>query len=803
MRQKEETQWTGEVPVPTAEEGLSDAQAADLTAAGLSNADAEVKAKPLSQIFSENVFTLFNFLNFALGAIVIMAGAYQNALFLNVVLFNLSIGIINQIRAKRAVEKLSLLSKVQVKVIRSGKVKLVDFAEVVLHDVLVLEPGSQIPADCRIVEGSCEADETMLTGESDTVYRQAGDMLLSGSYVVSGNCRAIAERVGKESYAAKVANETRVLKKTDSKILDALNSVIKVLTLFIVIMGTILFLKEKFVLQEGMKDAILSTTAAVIGMIPEGLILLTNVALAVGTIKLARKQTLVQEMYAIETLARTNMLCIDKTGTITDGTLEVDEAHSFGMTEADWQDALRRMLYAVGDDNATARAIKQWLPQQEGDGAYIAKMNFSSARKWSGATLTDGTYILGAPGAIASACQYSAALQADILQRQEQSLRVLVFARGEQPLSPQQDGSFAIDGQLEVQAILCFSERVRPEANEIFAYLRENRIGVKVISGDSARTVYAIAQKAGAECRGYADVYGMDDEALTAILDDTDVFGRVSPQQKKLIVRHFKAQGNTVAMTGDGVNDVPALREADCSITLRTGSDAARTISQIVLMDSNLYAIYDTIMEGNLVINNIQRSASLFLVKTIFSCLLTALFMLLPLSYPFYPIQLTLISSLCIGVPGFLLTFQRRYGQIGEDFFGPVLKRAFPGALGIVTLVLTVCTAGALTGMTEQRIAMLSAIAGGIGAFTVLYRVMKPYDIWKGLLFGILLATFIGAMLLFPSLFFFEKLDWQIAIWAAGMFGVNLLLAKVYENITAWILEKFRMRNNRKQAEGK
>lgn len=783
--------------------GLSEQEAKCRAEAGFSNADAEVKAKSISAIISENVFTLFNLLNFVLGFIVLLAGAYQNALFLIVVLFNLSIGIVNQIRSKKAVEKLSLLSKVKVSVLRDGRVVSVDFSEVVLHDILLLEAGSQIPADCRVIQGNCEVDETLLTGEADSVYKKIGDTLFSGSYVISGKCRAMAIQVGKESYAAKVVNDSRKMGKVNSKILNSLNGVIKFLTVFIVIIGGMLFAKEYFWLKEGGKDALLSTTAAVIGMIPEGMILLTNVALAMGVMKLAQQNTLVQEMYSIETLARVDMLCIDKTGTITDGSICLSEIIPFSYDVQEIRSLLGKTMAAIGDENATAQAIRREIAVPEKVPACIGKSNFSPIRKWSAATFAEeGTYVLGAPEVLKADCGLSDEHNAHIAQLQEQGKRVLVFAKGIQPLVQDEEKGFSYGKEkLEPLAILCFAENIRKEAKEIFSYMRQNGIKVKIISGDSGKTVYAIARAAGAECAGgYIDVFDMDQKALEQAVEHYSVFGRVTPQQKKQIVHYLKTHGKTVAMTGDGVNDVPALKEADCSITLRTGSDAARTISQIVLMDSNLYSIYNTILEGNRVINNIQRSASLFLIKTVFSCLLSLLFMLLPLSYPFFPVQLTLVSSLCIGIPSFLLSFQKSYGHIDEDFFGPVLKNAFPGGLCIVLYVLIFCILGKILHWQEGKIAMLCTMAAGISAFYVLFKVMRPFNLWKGLVYAGLMTAFGVAAILFKDLFFFDRISWEIAAWGIGMLALLWPVNRLFAKVTDWVLEKVRIWRRNKQA---
>ncbi len=742
--------------------GLSRSEVAERVEKGLNNIDAAPKQKSVPEIIKENTLTVFNLLNFVLGALVLSVGAYQNGLFLFVVFINLFIGIFNQVRAKRMLEKLSLTSRVNARVIREGKEEVIPFEDVVLDDIIMLGEGDAIPSDAQVISGTCETEESLLSGEVDAIYKKEGDVLYSGTYLVSGSCIAKVIHTGKDNYASKINEEAHKVKEEKSEIISALDKVIKTLTVFIVIFGVLLFAKTFFLLKVGYRDSLLSTTAAVIGMIPEGLILLTNVSLALGTMRLAKKNVLVQQMYAIETLARVDLLCIDKTGTITDGNMEVKDIRYLC---DEGKEDLQKLLYIADDSNKTALAMKKVIERPDRI-SFEDRIAFSSKRKWSGAVLSDRHLILGAPEILLSDRREEyVSLFDEIRGYQENGDRVLILIRGRKLLE-KKDGQYEYSpSDLQVEAVVRIAEHIREDARQIFDRFRQHGIRIKVISGDSAETVYHIARNAGAQINdNYIDVNGLSDDELRAVLDSNSVIGRVNPYQKRVIVEYFKEKGFTVAMTGDGVNDVPALRAADCGITLRSGSEAARTIAQIVLMDSNLSSIYNTILEGNIVINNIQRYATLFLVKTVFSYILSFVFLFLPYKYPFLPVQLTLVSTLCIGTPSFLLTFDRKYGRIEKDFVRYVASRALVGGATIALFVILEAVLGHITGLADEEISTISTIAAAIVGFYVLFLNLKPVTTLKILMFAGLLTAFVIALFFFRTIFGFVPMGSRIAI---------------------------------------
>jgi cation-transporting ATPase E len=727
---------------------------------GADNRGAEVRAKSYFAILKENLLTPFNALNAVLGVLVIGTGHIQNALFLVVAFVNLLLGTLQQIRAKVAVEKLTVLSKAKARVLRNGEIVELPPEEIVLHDVIMLGAGNQIPTDGMILSGNCEVDESFLTGEADPVYKSAGDTLLSGSLLTSGNIVMSVEKVGSDSYATRLTNASRTEKKINSEILRSFNALIKYLSMFILLVGAILFSKQFFLAKEPLAYSIASTTAAVIGMIPEGLILLTNIVLAVSVIRLSRDNILIQEQYCIETLARVDVLCIDKTGTITEGKQHVTEVISF--MEADVEGILHEVITATKDSNSTGIAIGEYAKKELGWQLEEA-ISFSSARKWSGATFAEkGSYVIGAPDML---LPYLAEEKREEINKAYQAAqgRVLLLMQSDTPLRRNEAGNAVLEGMYRPVALIVLEDKIREEAPEIFSFLQEQDVAIKVISGDKAKTVADTAKRAGIRVQDYIDVHTLSDEALYEAARHYDVFGRVSPEQKKIIVASLQDAEHVVAMTGDGINDVLALKQADCSIAVASGSDAARTISQVVLLESNLYSIYHVIMEGRRDINNIKKSASLYLVKTIYSCILAVAFVFLPMAYPFQPIQLSLVSSLCVGIPSFFLALQPNKNIVEGHFMGDILKKAFPGALCIVIYVLLLSAYGEILGYTQSEVSTLCTIALGISAFVVLAKVSIPFTWLKGILFGLLVAAFFAIVASAGALLFFAPI--RLSMW--------------------------------------
>ena len=786
-RQKKKTNYTvGMLQEPDANTGLTKEEVSMRMELGKHNGNAQNKAKSYGAIFRENILTLFNLLNVILAILVISTGYLQNALFMGVCIANVAIGIFQQIRSKISVEKLSLLSKSKVTVLREGIEQKIDSDDVVLHDILILHPGNQVPADVQILSGTCEVNESLLTGEADVVYKEKNAMLLSGSFIANGNVKAIVRKVGEDSYAANISNSARYIKKVNSEILNAFNTIIKFLSIYILIIGVVLLGKQIFIMKEPVSYAISSTVAAVIGMIPEGLVLLTNMVLAVSVMRLASRKILVQEMYCIETLARVNVLCVDKTGTITKGEMHVS-GESAVEGYRDVAQIAAAVVKATGDSNGTAQAITNFVQAAP----YTAQnaVPFSPIRKWSAASFeNEGTYVMGAPDILLAQMEDSHVVREMLEQYQKSGARTVLLAHSWAPLVMDTHFSSELPLELKPVGVLALQDSIREEAQEIFSFLDSQEVNVKVISGDSGRAAFEVAKRAGIQgIRDYVDTFALSDEELKKAAITNQVFGRVTPEQKKVIVEALKENGDTVAMTGDGINDVLALKEADCSIAVASGSDAARTVAQIVLMDSNLYSIYDVIMEGRRTVNNINKSASLFLIKTLYSCLLGALFIFLPMAYPFMPIQLSLISSFCVGIPSFLLALPPNQKRVKGKFLGNVLKNAFPGALCVVTYVVLLTFLSEVLNFTQQQTSTVCVIATGLSVFYVLGKVSWPLNWWRGAMMAVLIGIFVVAVVLFKDLLFLASISGVMWIMLGGVaisvVPLNLLFTKIVDKL--------------------
>lgn len=727
------------------EQGLTTEQVAAQTAKGLVNGDAEVKTKSIGRIIRDNVLTPFNLLNAILAALVILVGSIQNALFMGVIICNVIIGTFQEIRAKKTIDKLSLIATPKVHVIRDGRQQEVDLHQIVLDDILVLASGNQICADAIVVQGECEVNESLLTGESDPVTKKAGDLLLSGSFIVSGTCRARVEHIGAENYAAKISASAKYIKKPNSEISFSINRIIKWIGIALIPIGLALFCKQMFISSQPFDRAIVSTVAALVGMIPEGLILLTSVVLAVSVIRLSRHKTLVQELFCIETLARVDTLCLDKTGTITEGTMQLDEIIPLeNSNRSEIDNALGALMHALEDSNPTSDAIRDTYGGQNPNWACAQTVPFSSARKWSGAFFPEhGTYAIGAAEFMMG--EAAAPLMSQIESYSQQGQRVLLLVH-----SPDSFQEKVLPNALRPMAFLLISDKIRPEAQKTLEYFAEQGVDLKVISGDNAVTVSNIAKRAGlADSDNYIDATTLTTpEQVAEAAAKYSVFGRVTPQQKLELVTALKQQGHTVAMTGDGVNDVLALKEADCSIAMASGSDAARTVSQLVLMDSNFASMPLVVREGRRSINNLQRSASLFLVKTIFSTILAIVFIFLNRDYPFLPLHLTMISTVCIGAPSFLLSLEPNNERIRGHFIANVLQKSIPGGVTMALSVIAITVIASFTSLSQNETSTLCVMATGFVSLLVLLRVCLPFNWVRGGIFCLFSAAFVAECLL-------------------------------------------------------
>lgn len=634
------------------------------------NYDTSLPTKSIKTIVRENIFTLFNLINILLGVAVFCVGSYKNLLFLIVIFCNTAISIIQEINSKKAVDKLSILAQAKVNCIRDGEKQGIGINSIVLDDLLMLETGNQIVADSIILEGEVEVNESFITGESDVIYKRKGDTLLSGSFVVSGKCKAEVIHIGDENYTSKISSGAKYVKKVNSEIMKSLNGIIKIVSIAIVPIGILLFFNQLGLTENSFKNAVVNTVAAIIGMIPEGLVLLTSTVLAVSVIRLSKRKVLVQELYCIETLARVDTLCLDKTGTITEGTMEVNDIIEITKSKEELEEILSEISSASDDNNSTIEAIRAKYKNKQ-KWKVINKIPFSSQKKWSGVCFKDkGSYIIGAPEFVLRE-KYDE--YKERIEKYSNDYRVIIVANSEGDFIEKE-----LPDKLEVLGFVLISDVIRKEASKTLKYFKEQGVNIKIISGDNPITVSKIAKRAGVEnSEKYINMQEIKTkEQLEKAAKEYTIFGRVTPVQKKELVQALKKEGHTVAMTGDGVNDVLALKEADCSIAMASGSDATRNVAELVLLDSNFASMPEIVLEGRRTINNIERSATLFLVKTIYASILAIIFLFVNMPYPFMPIQLTLISTVTIGIPSFVLALEPNKERIKGKFLRNVISRA-------------------------------------------------------------------------------------------------------------------------------
>lgn len=754
-------------PDPAA--GITFAQAAQRTARGWDNRAAAPLSKTTWQIVRDNVFTPFNLLFCVLAACLFAVGSYSNMMFLGIVVCNTLIGIIQELRVKRELSKITLMAAPTAQVVREGQELRLPVEELVLDDVVRLAASCQIPADAVLLQGALEVNEALLTGEADNVAKAPGDRLLSGSFVVSGRGAARLDAVGADAFAARITHEAKRTKKNRSEMMRSLDKLLRWIGLALIPVAVILFVKQYTLLHTGLEYAVTSTVGAVVGMIPEGLYLLTSLALAVGVLNLARRRTLVHELSCIENLARVDVLCLDKTGTLTEGSMEVLKALPLaqGLDGPGLEALLGSFVHSGSDDNATARALKERFS----DGGLLAgaeEIAFSSARKWSARRAGDRCLLLGAPEVLLGARRGELdELLAGPLSRGE---RALLLAQTD--ALPQGD---AAPQALRPLGLVLLSDKIRPEAPATLAYFREQGVSVKIISGDNPASVAAIAGRAGVPgAERYVDLSLFTrDEEVAAAAEQYTVFGRVTPEQKRVLVRAMKAAGHTVAMTGDGVNDVLALKDADCSVAMASGSEAAQQVSQLVLLDSDFSAMPAIVNEGRRVINNIQRSAALFLVKNILSLTLSLVLVFVAMPYPFVPLQLTLLSALTIGVPSFLLTLEPCYNKVKGKFMQGVLLRALPGGLTDVLCILGVMGASCLFHLPQAQVSTICTLLAGYIGMLVLYHVCKPFNRWRRAMWVALFAAFFVCSIVGARLLGLVWLNWV----SLGIFAFFAVLA--------------------------
>ena len=834
--------------------GLTNEEVQERIAQGQVNNNENPNTRTYKQIILENTLTFFNFLNLVLLVLVLVVGSYKNSMFVGIIFINTVIGIIQEIRAKKTIDKLAILTESKTVVLREGKKWKISTEKLVVDDLIFLKAGEQVPADAKILEGSLEVNESLLTGEADNLPKNTGDELFSGSFVTAGQACCQIIHVGSDNYASRITSEAKEFKRHNSELRNSLNAILKVISIIIVPLGAMLFYKQYYFVGDNIRDSVVNMVAAVLGMIPEGLVLLTSVALTLGALKLAQKKTLVQELYCIETLARVDTLCLDKTGTITEGTMCVEAVESYppvydeisgeaagnktesGESKNDRTESsdlvevsaaseisavsaaeaiakedgssilspreeseagtetysqedpekireiehiMGNLLSVLKDQNATADALRaRFKVSQDMELDHV--IPFSSDRKYSGAAFKDtGTYLMGAvqflfPEGNPELAEYCSGFA-------KEGLRVLVVAHSENV----NEGT-EIPAGLEPIGLLLLTDVIRQEAPDTLAYFESQGVDLKVISGDDPVTVSAIARRAGLKnAEQYLDATTITtQEQMDEAVATYSVFGRVTPQQKQAMVKSLQAQKHTVAMTGDGVNDVLALKEADCSIAMAEGSDAAKNIANVVLLDSNFAAMPEIVNQGRRVVNNIRTAASMFLIKTIFSVLLSLITIFFGDAYPFEPIQMSLISACAVGIPTFLLAQENNYEKIDHTFLRHVFMNAFPAAVTITGCVFSVMLVCQNVYHSNAMLNTACVLVTGWNYMAALKTVYAPLNTYRKVIIYSMQVIFFGAAVVLQNLLTLGSLEFGMIILVFLLMTFSPILIDV---ITAWI----------------
>ena len=834
--------------------GLTNEEVQERIAQGQVNNNENPNTRTYKQIILENTLTFFNFLNLVLLVLVLLVGSYKNSMFVGIIFINTVIGIIQEIRAKKTIDKLAILTESKTVVLREGKKWKISTEKLVVDDLIFLKAGEQVPADAKILEGNLEVNESLLTGEADNLPKNPGDELFSGSFVTAGQACCQIIHVGSDNYASRITSEAKEFKRHNSELRNSLNAILKVISIIIVPLGAMLFYKQYYFVGDSIRDSVVNMVAAVLGMIPEGLVLLTSVALTLGALKLAQKKTLVQELYCIETLARVDTLCLDKTGTITAGTMCVESVESYppvydeisdetsgnktapgewnnnGTKSSDLTEGsaaaeasavsaaeaiakedgssilllqeesetgakkhrqedtakireiehiMGNLLSVLKDQNATADALRaRFKVVQDMELDHV--IPFSSDRKYSGAAFKDaGTYLMGAaqflfPEGNPELMEYCGSFA-------EEGLRVLVVAHSENV----NEGTEIPEG-LEPVGLLLLTDVIRAEAPDTLAYFESQGVDLKVISGDDPVTVSAIAKRAGLKnAEQYVDATTITtQEEMDEAVATYSVFGRVTPQQKQAMVKSLQAQKHTVAMTGDGVNDVLALKEADCSIAMAEGSDAAKNIANVVLLDSNFAAMPEIVNQGRRVVNNIRTAASMFLIKTIFSVLLSLITIFFGDSYPFEPIQMSLISACAVGIPTFLLAQENNYEKIDHTFLRHVFMNAFPAAVTITGCVFTVMLVCQNVYHSNLMLNTACVLVTGWNYMAALKTVYAPLNRYRKVIIYSMQVIFFAAAVILQDLLTLGSLEFGMIILVFLLMTFSPILIEV---ITAWL----------------
>ena len=765
--------------------GLSDEEVNKRKQKNLVNFNNEPTTKSIKEILRDNIFTYFNIVNSILCALMILAGilglrvfeALKNSTFMGVLIINTIISTVQEIVSKRIVDKLSVLASTKVKVIRNKEEKLVDINDIVLDDIMKLEIGDQIVCDSIILNGSVEVNEAFISGESDSLSKKENDTLLSGSFIVSGICYAKVINVGENNYISKISAEAKYSKKVNSVIMETFVKILKVLSVVIVPVGIILMYNQ-YLITGNFTDAVFHSVGALIGMIPDGLLLLTSSVMAVSIIRLGKVNTLVNELYSIETLARVDTICLDKTGTITEGKMKVNKISPFnGFSDNDIDSVLMNYAYSFSTSNSSLEAIKEKY-QVKGDYIVSKKEEFSSERKFSGVTFFEkGTYYLGAP-------EY---LLDDIKSYEEElnkvsDYRVLALVKTNEEVSIKPCNA-------KLMALILIEDIIRKEAPSTLEYFKKQKVDVKIISGDSYKTVVAVAKRAGLE-----NIKGIDatliNENNIEEYTDYDVFGRVKPHQKKMIIKALQNKGHTVAMVGDGVNDCLALKQSDCAVTFGNASDAAKSVSQIILLDSNFSNMPKVVNEGRRTINNVERSASLLLIKTIFTSILVIICLFMKSEYFYLPIHLSLITTCTISIPSFILALEPNNEKVKGNFMLNVIKKSIPPALTVVFNVVLITLFKKEFNIDPSLATTLIVIMTATTGFIFLFKLCKPFNVLRASMITILIGIFVYALLFWYDFFDLTSITFSTILLYIVFGTASIQIFTRLDNFTEYIINK-------------
>lgn len=762
--------------------GLTKKEVEDRIKAGLHNINNEPKTKTIKEIIKDNVFTYFNYLNLALGIAVFTAGlingdglyGLKNCLFMGVIIVNSIISIAEEIISKKIIDKLSIISESKVECIRDGNVVTLSPEEVVLDDIIKLSLGHQIVSDCVVLEGEIEVNESLITGEADAISKKEGDELLSGSFIVSGNAIAKIIHVGKDNYVSKITNEAKYKKNVNSVVMDSFTNMLKILSIAIIPIGLIMLFSQ-YMITGDLGESVFTTVASLIGMIPEGLVLLTSSVMAVGVIKLYRVNVLVQQLYAIEILARVDAICLDKTGTLTEGNMIVKDIVEYnGHTKKELESYIKKYVFASVDNNETMKALKSYF-----DGEVVTSKKsipFSSTRKFSAIEFDDYSLYLGAP---------------DILSKnnidlgkynEEYRVVALGYKKGE------------IDEKLkniEILGYILIEDAIRPSAKDTLDYFKKNNVLVKIISGDNINTVMSIAKKVGLKDIKGIDISNLSDDELRDSIDKYDIFARAKPEQKRVIVRYLKSKGHTVAMTGDGVNDVLALKESDCAISVKSGSDAARNVSQLILLNDDFNSLPNVVKEGRQTINNVERSASLLLVKTLYTLMLIIYSIISFQKYFFIPIQLTFITAFTIGAPSFILALEPNNELVKGNFLLKAFSKSLPTAITVVFNIVLVSLFSKTFDLPYETQSTICVLLTTIVGLYNLFKICYPINLYRGTLFFVMLFGFIYCTIFEFSFFNLEEMNDQIFLIVFVLTINSFYIHKIINYFITKIFNKF------------